>query len=669
MSGQIRMKATRETLAWTLISVFVLAVLVPGIALSMLALRAAEREQAYVERRMEGALAAEVDLASRRVEQLMRDMQDSFHRELESGIGSSLPVELWPKADPLVGVPFTLNKGELSAAADSGEKRQRFMDIFAFFLTGGGRIPVYDLVTRIYRTEARTESAGTAYTAPLLAGGPAADSSLSAGNAGIARQMMESRIASDIEVRDEVFNQVSKEGFEILHRNVVPQAKKSFPEREGEMAEDAFSAPPPEDDIGSKSRVQIPGLADETSNFRMTRSKTVSRSRSFSELIHESGGGLLPYISDEGLEVLFWAKNSVTDVIIGCTVDMEILRDRIAEVIPDIFSEARILTVLDETGSPIVKPDAASVVGPDWSRPFVAREISPVLPRWEVGAWLSDPGALAATARYARIVIWVQVATLCSVMITGSIVLIRMMSYEMRVASQKTTFVANVSHELKTPLTSIRLYAEILLSGKQNDEERKREYLRTMMSEADRLSHLVDNVLSFSRRGSGNERHEPGKFSLTEVARATLSQLEPNLARSGFTVSFSADGALMVKGDRESLKQVIMNLLSNAEKYSGNAREIFVGCSCENGRALVSIADRGIGVEPEMKDKIFQEFVRGDDTLSAPCGGSGLGLSIARDIARRHGGDVMYAPRPGGGSVFTLLLPVCPGGGLRDMEG
>ncbi|MDR2779500.1 MAG: HAMP domain-containing histidine kinase [Synergistaceae bacterium] len=648
------MKANRKTLARTLILVLVTAVLIPGIALSMLALRAAEREQAYVERRMEGALAAEIDLASRRVEQLMRDVRDSLYREAESEIGSSLPVELWPEIDPFVGIPFTLNKGGLRIADNGGEKRQRFMDIFGLFLIGGARLPVYDLVTRIYRTESRAETAGASSFASEPVSLPLSD-----GNTGISRQMIESRMETDTEARDEVFKQASASGFEILQRNVVPQARKYPPAQAGEMAADALSPPAPKDELGLEPKVAIPGLAAGNSNLRQTRSKTVSRSRSFADLISESDAGLLPYISDEGLEVLFWAKKS-EDVIIGCSVRMEILRDKIADLIPDIFSEARILTVLDETGSPIVAPETLLAGEPDWSRPFVAREISPELPRWEVGAWLSDPGALAARANYARVVIWVQVATLCSVMFIGSVVLIRMMSYEMRVASQKTTFVANVSHELKTPLTSIRLYAEILLSGKQSDEERRREYLRTMMSETDRLAHLVDNVLMFSRKGEGRERYKSEKFSMTEVARATFLQFEPHLARLGFAASFSGNGPLTVKGDRESLKQVIMNLLSNAEKYSGGVKEISVECALENGYAGVSVADRGIGVEPGMKDKIFKEFVRGDDSLSAPRGGSGLGLFIARDIARRHGGDVAYAPRHGGGSIFTLTLPVCP---------
>jgi signal transduction histidine kinase len=225
----------------------------------------------------------------------------------------------------------------------------------------------------------------------------------------------------------------------------------------------------------------------------------------------------------------------------------------------------------------------------------------------------------------------------------------------MKVASQKTTFVANVSHELKTPLTSIRLYAELLLSGRQNDEERRREYLRTIVSETDRLSHLIDNVLSFSRRG--REKLKTERVSLSDVVRETVAQIEPHLAKQGFSVSCAAPGDLIARGDREALKQVVMNLMSNAEKYSGEGREIAVECRTSSGFVRADISDRGPGVPPAITERIFQEFFRGDDSLSAPRSGTGLGLSIARGIARAHGGDVIYSPREGGGSVFSLLLP------------
>jgi signal transduction histidine kinase len=149
-------------------------------------------------------------------------------------------------------------------------------------------------------------------------------------------------------------------------------------------------------------------------------------------------------------------------------------------------------------------------------------------------------------------------------------------------------------------------------------------------------------------------------ISLSGVARETVAQLEPHLAKLGFSVSFAASDKLIVQGNREALKQVVMNLMSNAEKYSGersDGREITVECRSVDGLVRVDVSDRGIGVPPGMGGRIFQEFVRGDDSLSAPRSGTGLGLSIARSIARAHGGDVVYSPREGGGSVFSLLLP------------
>jgi signal transduction histidine kinase len=116
-------------------------------------------------------------------------------------------------------------------------------------------------------------------------------------------------------------------------------------------------------------------------------------------------------------------------------------------------------------------------------------------------------------------------------------------------------------------------------------------------------------------------------------------------------------------GNAEALRQVLMNLLSNSEKYSSDVREIAVTCRKQGETAAVHVADRGSGVDPRHVDRIFQEFFRGDDSLSASKSGAGLGLAIAQDIAGRHGGKVKYEPRPGGGSVFTLEIP------LADQEG
>jgi signal transduction histidine kinase len=578
--------------------------------MSMLALRAAERESLYVERRMESALITEVDMAAQSVERLILDATDSLRRD------SSNPD--WG-SNPLAGTMFDLTSGHLEIRGSRTDSLN-FQENFGGFLSNGARLPTYDLVTSVYAPMPQSEPGG-----------------------GIYRQRVNALMETDPETREDIFSQAENEGFKTHSRNVSPQMSKTLSQKQ--VPDVVAQSPSPElaeMDFASDAPSPLP------------RSRTVSKNSSFAEITSRSRDGLLPYITDYGLEILFWKRVSDASFT-GCALRMDVLRGMIADAIPDIISEARILTVLDDAGNPIVAPDALSPP-PDWSRPFVAREISPALPRWEAAAWLTDPEEIASRANYARMVVWVQVAILGSVIIIGSLVVIRTMSYEMRMASRKTTFVANVSHELKTPLTSIRLYAELLLSGKQRDEERKREYLRTMMSETDRLSRLVDNVLSFSRKKK--EKFSSEKLSLYEIARETMSQLEPHLLKLGFSVSCSGDRDIAVLGDREALKQVIVNLVSNAEKYSGGAGEISVECLQSGKRAMISVADRGIGVAPGMAEKIFQEFVRGDDSLTSPVNGTGLGLSIARDIARRHGGDVTYAPREGNGSVFTLVLPL-----------
>ncbi|MCL2684162.1 MAG: HAMP domain-containing histidine kinase [Synergistaceae bacterium] len=622
------------------IIVFVMAVLIPSIAMSVLALRAAEREALYVERRVETSLLAEVDLTSAGINRLITDVTESLR------LGAH---EEW-SGNPLASTSFTLSRGRLYLSG--GGESEIFRNNFEGFLLKGERLPTYELVTRVYKTS-------DALTQPAVKrpedARPASPSVRQLSQSvGIARQKHSVLLETDPRAEDMMLGQAESEGFATYSRNVAPQ-------RPPVSYQQLNAAPAPASGhMPIMEAVQAePVQMDSPQTFR---SRTVSRYRSFGELTSEASYGLLPNITSRGLELLFWTRTE-EGLYAGCAVRMDVLRDMIADAMPDIISDARILTVLDDTGSPIVAPFPAAA--PDWSAPFVAREISPLLPRWEVGAWLVDPGSIQSTANFARMIAWVQVAALGSLILAGSLIVIRMMSYEMRVASQKTTFVANVSHELKTPLTSIRLYAELLASGRQADEARRREYLRTMISEAERLSNLVDNVLTFSRRANGAKKDmKYNSISLADLVTETVSQFEPHLEKLGFTVtckagdSLGSTGELLVTGNRETLKQVVVNLLSNAEKYSGASREISVEYGRAGHSAAVRVLDRGIGVPEGMSKKIFDEFVRGDDSLSAPAGGAGLGLSIARSIARNHGGDVTYSPRDGGGSVFTLMLPI-----------
>ncbi|HZQ48438.1 MAG TPA: HAMP domain-containing sensor histidine kinase, partial [Verrucomicrobiae bacterium] len=226
----------------------------------------------------------------------------------------------------------------------------------------------------------------------------------------------------------------------------------------------------------------------------------------------------------------------------------------------------------------------------------------------------------------------------------------------------KTDFVSNVSHELKTPLTSIRMFSELLAEGRVLEPEKRQSYLHIITAEASRLSRLINNVLDFSRMERGEKKYSFQKCGLAGLVRETVETYRPHLEANGFRIQAAwPDAEIMVNADRDALAQVVVNLLSNAEKYSNGQKEITV--QIEQLReplpyAEVRVKDRGPGVPRGCEEKIFEQFYRAHDSLGSGIQGSGLGLTLARQIARAHGGDVTYRAQEGGGSCFMIRLPL-----------
>jgi signal transduction histidine kinase len=289
--------------------------------------------------------------------------------------------------------------------------------------------------------------------------------------------------------------------------------------------------------------------------------------------------------------------------------------------------------------------------------------VSELLPRWEAAAYLTDPTLVASRARLAGLILWTLVALTTVSIAGGGTLVLRSVAAEVRLARQKTSFVANVSHELKTPLTSIRMYAEMLQEGRLRDPARRRKYLGTIVEESQRLTRLVNRVLDFARLERGERAYRFQSLDLEELCRGVLANERPRLEQAGFRLDFRAPerrpgGAKMqVRGEPEALAQVLLNLIGNAEKYSGRRKEITLEVSRESGRTRIRVLDRGPGIPPGAAKHLFREFYRADDSLTNPVQGSGLGLAIARRIVRDHGGELAYLPRPGGGSIFQVELP------------
>jgi signal transduction histidine kinase len=230
---------------------------------------------------------------------------------------------------------------------------------------------------------------------------------------------------------------------------------------------------------------------------------------------------------------------------------------------------------------------------------------------------------------------------------------------EVRLARLKSDFVANVSHELKTPLALIRLFAETLELGRVPNAERTREYYRVINKESHRLTQLINNILDFSRIEAGRKEY---RFATVDVCRIVDEVLEAYrfpIEQQGFTLEVVfAEEVPEVQGDAEALSQALLNLLNNAIKYSREDKRIRVEVSAKEGKVIVSVTDHGIGVAKADHKRIFEKFYRAEDSLVHETKGSGLGLALVSHIMEAHGGSVELQSAPGRGSTFILALPV-----------
>jgi signal transduction histidine kinase len=230
---------------------------------------------------------------------------------------------------------------------------------------------------------------------------------------------------------------------------------------------------------------------------------------------------------------------------------------------------------------------------------------------------------------------------------------------ESRLAEMRSQFVSSVSHELKTPLTAIRMFAETLRMGRSTDQQTQAEYLDTIINESERLTRLLNNVLDFSQIEQGKKTYQLVPTSLVEVVQTAARALEYPLAQQGFELRLDVEESLpVVNADGDALQQAILNLLTNAMKYSGASREIDLRLQRQNGQAVIQVTDYGVGIAREEQAPIFENFYRVLTPESKLIPGTGLGLTLVAHVAKAHGGSVEVQSAPGAGSTFSIYLPL-----------
>jgi signal transduction histidine kinase len=243
----------------------------------------------------------------------------------------------------------------------------------------------------------------------------------------------------------------------------------------------------------------------------------------------------------------------------------------------------------------------------------------------------------------------------------GLIFTIRSIAHELELAKLKSDFVSTISHEFKSPVTSIRQLSEMLKTNRVPTRERRVQYYDILVEQSERLSLLIDNILDFSKMEEGRKKFVFEKTNIHEVLQEIISTIQDRVRHEGFVIEVKITGPLpIIKLDRAAISQAINNLIDNAIKYSAEIKKVVVNAYTENHYLVISIQDFGTGIRKEEIGKIFDRFYRGGDELTRKVKGSGLGLTLVKQIVEAHQGKVEVKSETGKGSVFTVFLPIDP---------
>ncbi len=234
--------------------------------------------------------------------------------------------------------------------------------------------------------------------------------------------------------------------------------------------------------------------------------------------------------------------------------------------------------------------------------------------------------------------------------------ILRDIAREKHLANLRSNFISNVTHELKTPLTSIRMYAESLMMRRVKSDSGKRKYLSVIVNESERLKRMINNILEFSKMEKSRQEYHPVETNLSEILDAAILDINYWLEKKGFNMITEIDRDIKVKVDPEKFYLVYSNLLSNAIKYSGDSKNIRVRLYKDSDSLITEFEDEGIGIEAENLIKIFEEFFRVERNESGNITGTGLGLTVVKEIVEAHQGKIKVESEVGKGSKFSVIL-------------
>ncbi len=617
-----------------------LLLLVPTLAVGGGAIFLLRREQgrlaergAYADEARRAAIAARARLVVENVELLVGDVQTGLLDVLAAERADGLVAfqERWEKSNPLVRTAFIASAdGRVLRpdARNAGEDARGFLRRFE--RQWGGRPPWG--------------------SAPLAAGAPAVKlEKEKKADESVVRKEVAANVAQVQSARRDVQELFKSQNSYVANNS--PPAAAPAPARAG-VAADALT--------GNAAPARGRRAASLASSAPVPRQEGSLKAReaavsAAAKDVAADRRGWVPMTVDGRLHLLGWQQPGGAGEVRGVELDLAALVSRLGGALPIEQGRGEGYALLDDQGRVLHQ---AGALTPQSAVVVRVPTAAALLPGWSVTAyWLPAPGESGGAGFF-----WVSlllVAIFVAAILAGGSLLLWQARRSEEEAAQKTSFVANVSHEFKTPLTTIRLYSELLEQGRVRDAAQGGEYLKTIGRETQRLARLVNNALDFSRLEQGRKQYASESLDLGAEVGRLLETHALRVAEAGLVLRRELPAQpVRVTTDRDALGQIVLNLIDNACKYAADGGEVSVAVvALAGGGAEVRVADRGPGVPVAHRERIFEKFHRVDDTLIAEKTGAGLGLSIARQLARGLGGELRLVPRAGKGAEFVLDLP------------
>lgn len=281
-------------------------------------------------------------------------------------------------------------------------------------------------------------------------------------------------------------------------------------------------------------------------------------------------------------------------------------------------------------------------------------QLNPYFPGQIIQIKLKDENLIKDFIKRRSWIYGIAAAFLMVALFLGVALIVRDIAREKNLARLQADFISNVTHELKTPLTSINMFAELLFLKRVKKESDKEEYLSIILKESERLKRMINNILDFSKSEKGKQKYYFVHSNLATILQTAIQEMEYWIENENFDLTTEIDENIYAEVDIEKMKQVMINLLSNAIKYSTDSKRIFVRLYTTINELKIEVEDRGIGLSKDQLPRIFEKFYRADQKEGVS--GTGLGLTVVQEIIEAHGGKITVSSKIGKGSIFSITL-------------